>query len=254
MNVLALATAGLALLWASMSWAASAPDGIPWGVAEKPWNARWGNHRARVCVAKEADAVWARIPWRRRDLAPQEKAVWVIDAATGKRVHNAACVEVNREFGDVVFQAERAGEYHVYYMPFTIKGRAFPTTVYNKPKRTAEAEWAQVAEGDWQSLPKAQVVGFDARTEFDRMDPMELIATAAEMEKLLAAHSDAACLLFPEDRQFPIRMTDDLPARWARRGPVSEFRGESMQNEFYVFQIGVFAAKAALKDVSVSFG
>ncbi len=254
MNDLTLAAAAVILLCVSISWAASAPDGIPWGVAQKPWNARWGNHRARVRVAIQADAVWAHIPWRRRDSNPQEKAVWVIDAATGKRVQNAVCVEVNREFGDVVFQAQRAGEYHVYYMPFTIRGRAFPTTVYSRPERTAKAEWARLATDKWRSLPKAQVVGFDARTGFDRMDPMEVIATAVEMEKLLAAHPDDVYLLFPEDRKFPIRMTEDLPALWARRGPMSELSGEAMRNEFYVFQVGLYAARAALKDVRVSFG
>jgi hypothetical protein len=51
MNDPMLAAAAVMLLCVSISWAASAPDGIPWGVAQMPWNARWGNHRARVRVA-----------------------------------------------------------------------------------------------------------------------------------------------------------------------------------------------------------
>ena len=43
-------------------------------------------------------------------------------------------VHVCREFGDLVFQANEPGEHHVYYMPFALQGRAFPTTVYDEPE------------------------------------------------------------------------------------------------------------------------
>jgi hypothetical protein len=62
-----------------------------------------------------------------------------------------------------------------------------------------------------------------------------------------------AYLLFPEDRQFPIRMTDELPLRWVKSGPGKEFRGEAQRNEFYVFQIGVWAARTNLAELEVEF-
>ena len=46
-------------------------------------------------------------------------------------------------------------------------------------------------------------------------------------------------------------MTDDLPLRWIRRGPSDEFRGEACRGEFYVFQVGVFAAREAIRDLAV---
>ena len=185
---------------------AARADVIPYGVPKEPWNARWGNHRARIRVDKEADAVRVHVPWRRRDLKPEEKAVWIIDAKTGERVQNAVCVDVNREFGDLIFQAapssgtpssgNGAGEYHVYYMPFTVRGRHFPSTVYDNPKKTANGAWlhkhglteSELAAGKWRSLPKAEVTAFEARRPLDRMDPMEVIATAEEVERLLTDH------------------------------------------------------------------
>ncbi|MCY3021317.1 MAG: DUF6067 family protein [Planctomycetota bacterium] len=234
---------------------------IPYGVPDKPWDAAWGNHRARVAVDAAADAVWVHLPWRRRDPSPQDKAVIVIAAATKRTVENVVRAQIGREAGDLVFQAPSAGEYHVYYMPFTIQGSYFPTTLYTKPKATAGAAWiakhgladADLAAGKWQQLPKAKVVAFEARTDFDRMDPMEVIATADELKKLLAGNAGRPYLLFLEDRKFPIRMTDDLPERWIRSGPGAEFHGEAMRNEFYVFQIGVYAAQTDLGELAVSF-
>ena len=186
---------------------------VPYGVADKGWNARWGNHRARVRVETEADAVRVRLPWRRRDRAA-EKAVLVIDAATDKPVANVARIEINAEYGRIAFQAARAGEYHVYFMPFTVRGRSFPTTVYDKPKSTADAAWlkrhalapADLPSGKWRPLPAAKLLEFQARGEFHRRDPMELVATAAEIEKLQADYSARSYLLFPEDRRYPIRI------------------------------------------------
>ena len=234
---------------------------IPYRVAEKPWEVQWGNHRARVSVAVAAEAVWVHLPWRRRDRAPQDKAVIVVEAATKKVLGNVVRAQVSRESGDLVFQAPGAGEYHVYYMPFAIQGSYFPTTLYTKPKATADAAWlarhgltdAELPANKWQALPQANVVAFEARTEFDRMDPMEVIATGDEMKKLLADNAGRAYLLFPEDRKFPIRMADDLPERWIRSGPGTAFRGEALRNEFYVFQVGVYTVGADVADVAVGF-
>ena len=253
-----IALAFLSVCWVAMT--ARGAEAVPYGVPDKGWNERWGNHRARVRVETKGDAVRVRLPWRRRDGAT-DKAVIVVDAAANKPVANVARIEINAEFGEIAFEAARAGEYHVYFMPFAVRGHHFPTTVYDKPQSKAAHPWLkrhaltkdQLASGKWRTLPKAKVIEFQARREFHRRDPMELVATAAEMKTLLAAHADQPYLLFCEDRRHPIRMTDRLPARWITRGPAGEFRGEARRNEFYVFQIGLFAASKSLADVAVEF-
>ena len=67
---------------------------------------------------------------------------------------------------------------------------------------------AGLATGKWRSLPRATVTEFDAVDSLSSFYPMEVIATRAETEALVAAHPGAAYLLFPEDRTRPIKMRD----------------------------------------------
>lgn len=232
---------------------------VPYGVTGSRWPSGLGNHRCRVQVPQQADAVWAHIPWRRHDPAPEKKNVLVFDAA-GKSVPNRVVVEVNREFGDVVFRANTPGEYFIYYMPFSEKTVNWQySTEYTTPQATAGSAWIErnglaaerLRDGRWRALPTARVLEFQTWHEFHRFDPMEVIATAEETKQLLARHADRSYLLFPEDRKFPIRMTGDLPLRWIQRGPATEFRGAAERGEFYVFQVGLYAARKPITDVAV---
>ena len=236
---------------------------VPYGVADSRWEETLGNHRARVQVCQKADAVRVHLPWRRRDRQPHKKNIIVVDAATGQRVLNVARVNVHCEFADVVFQpATVPGEYFVYYMPFEHSGRGGNyRAAYVPPEATAEAPWLErhglypdsLGKGRWKGLPEGKVVEFQARTEFDRFDPMEVVATAEEVKGLLVSHPDRPYLLFPEDRQHAVRMTEDLPLCWIRRGPSARFQGEARPGEFYVFQIGVYSARQAIEDIAVEF-
>jgi hypothetical protein len=234
---------------------------VPYGVGS--WPEKYGNHRARIRVPEKADAVWAHIPWRRRDAVPQDKDIIIVEASTGRAAENLVRVEVNREFGDIVFQPPVApAEYHVYYMPYTVTPipHAY-VTQYNPPRAAASQPFLdryglkpeQVAEEKWKSFPQAEVLEIQARSEFDRLDPMEIIATAEEAKELLGKYPGRSCLLFPEDRKYPIRMTDDLPLRWIRKGPSDEFQGEALRGEFYVFQIGVYAAGQSIEGLDIDF-
>jgi len=236
----------------------------PWGVAAHPWPETLGSIRARVAVEVPAEAVRVHLPWRRRDLAPEKKNVVVMDLATGKPVANVVAVRLSREAGDLVFApATVPGEYGVYYLPCKHTGPTyFPSTAYDAPRDTAEPAWRGrfgltpdlIGAGGWRQLPEARVLVFEARSEFDRVDPMEVIATADELSELRARHGGAALWLFPEDRRFPIRMTDDLPWRWVSRGPTNRFQGDTRPGEFYTFQVGVYAALQTARSLSVSFG
>ena len=237
---------------------------VPYGVAARSWPESLGNHRARVQVEQAAEAVWVHLPWRRRDLAPERKNFMVVDLATGKTIRNAVCLNVSRESGDLVFQPATApGEYGVYYLPFKHTGSGyFPNTVYVAPTETAEPAWREragltgpgPAEGKWRQLPQAKVLEFQARSEFDRFDPMEVMATADEVQSLRAQNPERAFWLFPEDRRFPIRMTDDLPFRWATNGPANQFSGEARPGEFFTFQVGVYAAHQSVENLRIEFG
>jgi len=238
--------------------AAARSDSLRYGVGA--WEPdSLGNHRAVVRVGSAADAVWAHIPWRRRDTTPDKVNVVVVEAATQRRVLNVARMEINREFGDLVFQAATAGEYFVYYMPYTGTFKSnYPKITYRAPEQTADAGWLdrnrQGTGAAYRTLPAATIIGFDAVNEFSRFTPMEYIATGAERDALRAQHPTAAFLAFPEDRSLSIRMADDIPVAWARRGAFQPFIGTAKRGEFYSFQVGVWAHRAAVDSLGYRAG
>lgn len=260
-------TAGLAArspVCARSSAARPAPP-IPYTTGS--WDAdTLGNHRAVVEVAAAADAVRVTIPWRRRDAAPDKKNLIVIDGQTGARVTNVLRVSITREAGEIVFQpVSGKGRYFVYYLPYAGTGRSnYPKVIYPEPEQTARPDWlATYADaGSPQTpgasragtLPAARVVEFQSIDELNSFFPMEVIATEAETRALLAQHPSEAYLVFPEDRRYPIRMTGDLPRRWIDAGADAPFSGSADRGEFYAFQVGVFAARAAIDRLDVEFG
>ncbi len=254
----------LSTMTAAVSGSLSAARQIKYGTGDWDPESGLGNHRAVVRVSglpEDGSAVLARIPWRRRDISPESKAVIVIDAATGEALTNVLPLAVTRESGDILFEPRTVpGDYFVYYLPYKSEGRKnYPNITYTPPSLTASSAWLE-ANGlgnvagsgfDAEALPRAEVVEIQSVDEFSSFHPMEVIATAAETEALLAAHPGAPYLLFPEDRRHSIRMTDDLPHRWIVRGPRDVFEGEAARGEYFTFQIGVWAARESLGSLDV---
>lgn len=224
----------------------------PFTVASTPWNAdELGNIRAVVRVADASHPAFARIEWRRRDQNPADKSI-IVTTADGTKVGNVTRREINREFGEVVFEPVKgAGEYYVYFLPYKKSGSAnYPKDFYPGFEEKAEPKWLESSRQV--TAPNAETVEIQAIDAFNSFYPMEVIATRADTDKLIAANSGKSFLVFPEDRMFPIRMTADLPQRWVERGLQNSFSGIARKGEFYAFQLGVFALKD-LKNVHVKF-
>ena len=217
-----------------------------------------GNHRVVVSVAKPADAVLAKMEWRRRDLDPENKDIVVVDATTGKRITNVCRFTVNREVGEIVFQPQTVpGEYYIYYLRNVMSGsRAYPTVKYPPFQETASPEWIRKNKLSGKKVPKlpvAEVVQFQAINQINSFYPMEIIATAAEKDRLLGAHPGEDYIIFTEDRKFPIRMTTDIPRKWIDDDRHDSFTGQADKGEYYVFQIGVWAARKDIGNLKVGF-
>ena len=223
--------------------------------------------------ATNAAAVWAHIPWRRRDANPEQKAIFIHDSNTGKRVENFEIARLNQECLDVVFEPPTIpGEYEIYYLPYFERYNRpnywMTTEQYVKPYSLCDENWLsrvswragnpeavtpKIADGNWQRLPRAELVEMQSRTEFDSFYPMEVPATKEEVAEIVANNGRRDYLVFPEDRKFPVRMFETIPLRWAKTGPTSEFAGEAQPGEYYCFQIGVFAANKNIKNVTVDY-
>lgn len=226
------------------------------------WNAdTLGNHRAVIQVKAKSDALLAHIDWRRRDHHPENIDVIVVDAQTGKRVNNVYRANINREFGELIFQAPEAGTYYFYYMPYVMSKGNYPKVKYNEPINHAENSWngkyklagtrksaTQVSK--FQRVNSSEIQSIDA---FNSFYPMEVIASRTEISKLLKENHESLFLVFPEYREFSIRMTDDIPQRWALRGAKNDLHDNVQKGEYYTFQVGVWAFSKSYQQVEIKF-
>ena len=222
-----------------------------------------GNHRFVLRVNQSADAVWAHLDWQRRDQNPQSKDLTVVDAHTGLQVRNVIRIQIDREAGDLLFQPQSGpGEYYVYYLPYTGKPQSsYPKVSYPPPHQSADATWTErIGATDHvavlsrrASFPAADVVGYEAINDFEGFTEMERIASREQTSDLLAKHPDSSYFVFPEDRSRSIRMISDIPERWAKGGPETPFQGTASPGEYYSFQLGVWAVRASLSEVRVTF-
>lgn len=216
----------------------------------------FGNHRAVVRVTTPAPAVHAHLPWRRPDLNPEQKAVWVVDAKTGQRVMNVVRGSITRESGDIAFEPTSGpGEYHVYYLRYAGSiTSSYPKLTYPGPDSTASPGWLSTFDPDQiRRLPPAWLVAFEAADTLDSFYPMQVIASRAETERVLWQTPSSPMLVFTEDRAHPIVMPSDLPQRWVGRSGPPTFTGTAYRGEFYTFQLGLWAARASIADVRVAF-
>ncbi|TFF37148.1 hypothetical protein E2R66_13465 [Mucilaginibacter psychrotolerans] len=207
-----------------------------------------GNHRAVVSVAAATPASKVFIPWRRHD-DPANKQIIVVDAKTNKRIGNVKTDAISQESGSIWFEPTSGpGTYYIYYMPYKVTARSnYPKAVYLPLQNTASAAWLAKTG----KAKPATLLYLEAVNAMNSFYPMEVIATNAEVAAL--NKSGKPYLVFTEDRQHPIKMTHDLPQRWAKRSPAPTFSGLAAKGENYSFQLGVYAANQDLKNVKVSF-
>ncbi len=97
-------------------------------------------------LSGNTSAVWAHVPWRRRDVNPGQKAIFIHDSKTGKRIENFEIINLNQEFLDVVFEPQTVpGDYEIYYLPyFESFRRPLPwevTESYVKPYSLCDENW-----------------------------------------------------------------------------------------------------------------
>lgn len=252
----------LSLLFAALpsARAQQTPDASLYGTGS--WdNDSLGNHRIVLRVSKPADAVMATLEWRLRDRHPEEKGVIVVDAATGKQIQNVKRFTVNRERCEIVFQPQTApGEYYVYYLKSISTGsRYYPTVNYLPREHSASPDWLsknRLTGTKAPKLPRAELVQYQAVSDFHSFYPMEVIATAAEKAAVLKQNATRPFLTFTEDRRYPIRMTADIPWRWvepALKGKNMNFEGTADRGEYYAFQLGLWAARQGLHNVQLKF-
>ncbi len=229
---------------------------IKYETATDLWADTLGNHRAVIQVDKPENAVEVNIDWRRRDLNAADRCL-IITNEKGVAVQNIYRIEINREFGHFIFQPNSGiGKYFVYYYPW--KGHKYDggfSGDYMKKEDSPSGAWLAEnkigSRGDV-NFSKAKVLKIESRTAFDSFYPMEVVAKQSEVNAL-TAKEQKSYLIFPEDRKNAIKMFEDIPVKWIKSGASNSFTGTALKDEYYVFQLGVFASKAALKNIKLSY-
>ncbi|MFI3314750.1 MAG: DUF6067 family protein [Rikenellaceae bacterium] len=237
-----------------------APDGIPFTVVDTAWRADMqGNHRAIVKVSSTEEAVVAALPWRRADPRFDQKKVLVVSAATGQEVKDVYIKSMSDELGEIVFKPESgSGEYYLYYMPYKyLKGwndarYGEPWNHYLPAEYEADQEWLENVKKDIDNIPECKVERFESRSEFDFLTSMGTIATDKEVEKMRNKFTQNPAI-FIEDRAFPIRLREEIPVRWVNDGVNDNFKGGAMRNEYYTWQVAVWALLGDVENVKLKF-
>lgn len=218
------------------------------------WNPEGlGNHRAVIYVERPSDAVKVNVPWRRLDNV-EDKNLILIDGLTNQRVKNIYCTQKNKDFGEIVFQpVSGEGNYYLYYMPGRNTGKWwFPDAKYEKTTDTYDPIWKNNTANKIDNQ-LAKIISFESKSNYHSFYPMEVPVTQEELSGLLEKNQDKEFLIFPEDRNYPVRMVETIPYRWYKKGANYKFEGRAMKDESYSWQLGIFSPFNELNDVKLIF-
>lgn len=220
--------------WAESTWGTGPREGdrrllFNWNV----WPCRIVFEVKQAAAAARGEALW-----RRSRLSIRMKGLKLLSAATGTEVRDVQVLRYDQGGVALTFRpVDGPGLYHLYY-------GAHEDILF-----APDPEWLRGMSAG--VAADATPLRIEARCAMDDFDAMETVALPDEVEGLLARFPDAPYLVFPEDRDRPIKMQFELPAHWAANGPGRELAIEADRHEYRVFQLGLYACRKAITDVTV---
>lgn len=221
-------------------------------ITDTPWKEYLGNHRVLINVDHDAEGAYLDLEWRRHDRNPQDRKFIIVSEA-GDTIANILRNEVNNERCRIVFGPVKKGLHYFYYLPFeNQEGHGFYSKNYIPKEKPANKKWVDELPEITKQLANATGKEIQARTPFDSFYPMEVIALEIEKEAYLGKN-ERDYQLFAEDRKFPVRMNDNIPSRWLKSKQPASFSGEASRNEYYAFQIALWANKRDIENVEFEF-
>jgi len=227
-------------------------------VPEMPWDPGLGNHRAILSVNAPSEIVRLDLLWRRRDRDAAGKRFLIISESTNDTIPNIKRLQVNDERCELLFgPVPESGKYYFYYLPYK-PDSTYGSYMYDylKPENPPDKKWLKdmnfMDSTQISNIEVAVCLELQARTAFDSFYPMEVIPTQIEKAGFLN-NNPSDYLVFTEDRKYPIRMKRDIPLKWIQDSINHTFYGEAQRNEYYAFQLGLFAAKKEIRNISLEF-
>lgn len=232
----------------ALGWVMKAQQ-YPYGIPQESWVESFGNHRTKIEVNKSTEVVSLDYLWRRADKAINQSRFLIINAETGDTIPNIHRQEITNERCQLLFGPAQKGSYYFYYLPYKVQHEGgFCQGGYLKKEQDPSEEWLAAAMKTKKPV-QAKVQKIEARTAFNSFYPMEVIATENECINYTKKYPNAF-QLFAEDRAQPIRMRHHIPAHWLTMKQGQTFKGTAAPNEYYAFQIGVWASEKNIKGIS----
>ncbi|MBC9796786.1 hypothetical protein IBL28_12455 [Sinomicrobium sp. FJxs] len=219
---------------------------------EELWNAdSLGTRRAVVRVKKKVEEVTVAVNWRNRNVR-KDQAVIVVDSSGKKVLPDVLPLKMDPESGVIQFKTGgNTGIFYVYYLPYQLGGRRnYPNAGYLKQPDHQEGKNTKFKIS---GAKTAEVVRLEPVDEFNSNIPMEVIATKEEVNDFKKKYKGQPYVVFPEKREFPVKMKDHLPQKWVTGTLPSTFRDKVQKGENYTFQLGIWAKDQDLADVSISY-
>jgi hypothetical protein len=225
-------------------------------IKHNDWDAdSLGNRRVVLALENTpGNVAKATINWRRADLHPENKELFIVDSTTNKRILNVSIASINQESCTLYFEPVKGdNKYFVYYMPYKVDRKSnYPNAKYLKPQQIANEDWLQ-SLSNTKVMEEARAECIESINAINSFYPMEVIATEAEVNNLVHQNAGKSYLVFPEDRLHSIRMKHDLPQRWIISGLKNIFSGETKRGENYTYQLGVYPVTKDLTGVKIAF-
>jgi len=229
-------------LWAETTWGGDDAYTNSHVLFKRLYNYNIWPNRVVFRVDGDTGVVRGEAYWRRSQRSIRVRGLKLVSAVSGEEISDARLVHYDREKVVVDFRpVDGPGIYHLYFC--ALEEQLFAPS----------DAWLKLADAVRKPVP-AYSERIEARCELDSFHPMETIPLKAEYGALLDNFSGAPYLVFPVDRDRPIKLDHDIPASFALRNPHDEFRLEADKNEYRVFQIGIWGCRDRISDFGVTFG
>lgn len=228
-------------LWAETTWGSDDSYTGSHTLFKRLYNYNIWPNRVVFNIKEDGDVARGTAFWRRSKLSIRVKGLKLVSAKTGEEIHDAMLVHYNQEKVIIDFRpVSGPGSYYLYYCALE-QQLFYPSKSWLEKRKTIDKPVI------------AQAERIEARCALDSFYPMETVPLEVELKKLLENYSDAPYLVFPQDRNQPIRMVHEIPANWVFRNPSESFVLDADRNEYRVFQLGIWACRKSLSDVEVIF-
>jgi len=216
-----------------------------------------GNHRVVVGLdSKSNDVHQVIIPWRRRDDNPNQKDIIIINKKNGKEIKEKYFIDINNEFGHILFKPNKSSdEYYFYYLPHRSTGGYYPKVEYLEPQKTKDQKdfIPKKYLNNFSEIKEAKVTSFESIDDFNSFFPMEIISTREESVNYFKLFNKDY-YLFPEYRDFPIKMKNYLPKRWTYDKEYANGLNDNVsKGEYYTFQIGLLSPNKDINDIDIVY-